>query len=192
MASKESAVRPKKFGGKEMNPLTLSIALSFLLSGAPQRFLPHQPSAFAVRRVTYKRYTNVRFAYAINYPVGVLIPQGESDNSDGQIFRSADGHAEMRVFGRNNVFNDTLRSAFDKAVAGEDSAGRVVTYKLLKGDFYVVSGHQNGKIFYEKTMLKGDVFKTFMIEYDEAERAKYDPITARIANSFASVQGGVQ
>ena len=87
--------------------------------------------------------------------------------------------------------NETIKSAFDKAIAGEDSNGREVTYKLLKGDTYVVSGRQNGKIFYEKTMLKGDVFKTFTIEYDESERDKYDPITARISRSFVSLGAGV-
>jgi hypothetical protein len=33
-------------------------------------------------------------------------------------------------------------------------------------------------------MLKDDIFKTFMIEYDESEKSVYDPITARIARSF--------
>jgi hypothetical protein len=132
----------------------------------------------------YRTYSNARFGYSISYPAGILIPQGESDNGDGQIFRSSDGKAEMRAFGRYNVQNETLRSAFNAAVAGEGGSGREVTYKLLRGNFYVVSGRQNGKIFYEKTMLKGDTFKTFMIEYDESERATYDSITSRIVRSF--------
>ena len=132
----------------------------------------------------YRTYNNARFGYSISYPVGILIPQGEADNGDGQAFRSRDGKAEMRVFGRYNVQNETLRSAFNAAVAGEGGSGREVTYKLLKGNFYVVSGRQNGKIFYEKTILKGDTFKTFMIEYDESESATYDSITSRIVRSF--------
>jgi hypothetical protein len=183
-----------------MTPVTLSIALSLLLCGSNdnskqslslpiaqltiQRTARHVPLSTASAKVTYRTYTNARFGYSISYPVGILIPQGEPDNHDGQVFRSRDGHAEMRAFGRYNALNETLRSAFNSSVAGEDSSGREVTYKLLKGNFYVVSGRQNGKIFYEKTFLKGDTFKTFMIEYDEQERATYDPITARIARSF--------
>ena len=176
-----------------MAPLTLSIILSLLLCGPnklPERSFSKPNATSIVQRDIYRRYTNVRFAYAISYPAGILIPQGESANSDGQIFSSRDGHAEMRVFGRHNAFNETIKSAFDKAIKGEDSARRVVTYKLLKGDTYVVSGNQNGKIFYEKTMLKGDIFKTFMIKYDESERAKYDPITARVSRSFVSLIEG--
>lgn len=182
-----------------MNPLTLSIALSLLLcgsSGNSKKFFSHSIAQSTIQRTTispglslasaqgaYRTYSNARFKYSISYPA-VLIPQGEADNGDGQVFRSNDGKAEMRVFGRYNVQNETLRSAFNSAVAGEDSTGREVTYKLVKGNFYVVSGRQNGKIFYEKTMLKGDTFKTFMIEYDEDARATYDSITSRIARSF--------
>jgi hypothetical protein len=182
-----------------MNPVTLSIALSLLLSGSSNNSeqslartisqLTFQKAdyhrlPFIDTQVTYRTYANARFKYSVSYPAGLLIPQGEAPNGDGQVFRARDGLAEMRVFGRYNVQSETLRSAFNSAVAGEDPSGRVVTYKLIKGHFYVVSGRRNGKIFYEKTMLKGDTFKTFMIEYDESESATYDPITARIARSF--------
>ncbi|HKC64651.1 MAG TPA: hypothetical protein VKB86_13505 [Pyrinomonadaceae bacterium] len=165
-----------------MTPVIVSIALSLLLCGPnnlPERSFSQPVAATAIQRVTYRTYANARFQYSVSYPAGILIPQGESTNSDGQIFRSRDGHAEMRVFGRYNVQNETLKSAFNAAQEGKD-----VTYKVMKGNFYVVSGRQNGKVFYEKTMLKGDTFKTFMIEYDESDSAKYDPITARIARSF--------
>jgi hypothetical protein len=44
---------------------------------------------------------------------------------------------------------------------------------------------EDGKIFYQKTLLRGDAFKTFIIEYPESDRAKFDSITSRIARSFA-------
>src|SRR5262245_29890674 len=171
--------------------LTSSIILGWFLCGLNNLSAPSAPQPGAmpiVKREAYQRYTNLRFGYAVSYPAGVLIPRGESDNSDGQIFRSGDGDAEMRVFGRYNVFDETIKSAFQKAAAGDDANGRVVTYKVVKRDRYIVSGRQNGRIFYEKTMLKGDVFKTFMIEYDETANAKYDPITARVSRSFVSLR----
>jgi hypothetical protein len=168
-----------------MAPVTLAIALSLLLVGGHWQLAKIQPptdapsSANVFAQGGYKTYSNARFGYSVSYPANILVPQGESDNSDGQIFRSSDGHAEMRVFGRYNVQNETLKSAFNAA-----QEGKSVTYKLLRGNFYVVSGHAGGKIFYEKTMLKGDTFKTFMIEYDEADASAYDAITARVARSF--------
>jgi hypothetical protein len=42
----------------------------------------------------------------------------------------------------------------------------------------------NGKIHYQKTMLRGDTFKTFEIEYDAVRGSTYNPVTASLAKSF--------
>lgn len=172
--------------------LTLSIALSLLLCGSnskseqivPQSFRPPEidltsaPPPFIKQRVTYKTYSNARYAFKIAYPPGILVPQGESDNGDGQKFVSRDQRASLLAFGSNRVD----RSLQDEFQAAQEN--RAVTYKVLKRDMFVVSGTENGKIFYQKTFLRGDTFKTFIIEYDEQERATFDPITSRIASSF--------
>src|SRR5213080_1144280 len=66
------------------------------------------------RSNAYRTYANARFDYSISYPASLLIPQGESANGDGQVFRARDGSAEMRVYGRNNVNNETLRGLFSE------------------------------------------------------------------------------
>lgn len=176
-----------------MTPLILSSALSLLLCGSnttPQSFffsasmpkelhLANGFSANSGQRVTYRTYSNARYGYSIAYPAGLLIPQGESDNGDGQRFVSKDGSATLLAFGANRL-DRSLAEEFQSA-----QANRSVTYKVLKRDMFVVSGTENGKIFYQKTLLRGDVFKTFIIEYDEQVRATFDPITTRISRSFA-------
>ncbi len=57
-----------------------TLALAFP-AGAPQHI--------------YRTYHNERFDFSISDPADVLIPQGESDNHDGQKFRSRYGRAEM-------------------------------------------------------------------------------------------------
>src|SRR5436190_13571117 len=47
----------------------------------------------------YRTYSNARFAYSISYPSDLLVPQGESDNGDGQKFQSKDVRAVMLVYG---------------------------------------------------------------------------------------------
>jgi hypothetical protein len=131
------------------------------------------------QRAVYKTYTNARYGYSISYPSNLLVPQGEADNGDGQAFRSKDGGAELRVYGSQNL-GDGLAGAYKEA-----QAGKSVTYKTMKGNWFVVSGRDGGKIFYQKTMFKGDVFKTFIIEYDESQKSTYDAVTTRIARSFA-------
>jgi len=129
----------------------------------------------------YKTYANARFKYSISYPADLLIPQGESENSDGQVFREKNGSAEMRVYGGYNALNETLRGRFDELTR---KWGKGVTYKVLRQDWFVVSALVNGKIHYQKTILRGDTFKTFEIEYDTVRGKTYNDVTARIAKSF--------
>jgi hypothetical protein len=131
------------------------------------------------QRTVYKTYTNARYAYSISYPSGLLVPQGEADNGDGQAFLSKDGSAEMRVYGSQDL-GGGLAQMYREAQAGKE-----VSYKTMKGNWFVVSGRDGGKIFYQKTMFKGGVFKTFSIRYDESQRSTYDAVTTRIARSFA-------
>ncbi len=130
------------------------------------------------QRAVYKTYTNARYGYSITYPAHLLTPQGEADNGDGQAFLSKDGSAEMRVYGSHDL-GGGLAESYRQA-----QEGREVSYKTMKGNWFVVSGRTGGKIFYQKTMHKAGVLKTFSIEYDESRKATYDAITSRIARSF--------
>jgi len=137
-------------------------------------------SAFAFGQTKYKTYNNARFGYSISYPSDLLTPQGEADNGDGQVF-SGDG-AEMRVFGSNSLLNETLRKEYNALL---EEKGGSVTYKVFKNTFFVISGKENGRIFYQKTMEDSDgAFITFMIEYDESKRRTYDAVVTKIVKTF--------
>jgi hypothetical protein len=136
-------------------------------------------TAFAQSNNKWKIYQNVRFGYSISYPSDLLVPRGEADNGDGQVF--AGKSAEMRVFGSNLLLNETLLKEFNAVVKEHEN----VSYKIYRKNFFVVSGASDGKIFYQKTMAKSSgSFVTFTIEYDESKRETYDAIVARIVNSF--------
>jgi hypothetical protein len=151
-------------------------------------------SAIAQSKHTYQTYHNARFAYSISYPADVFVPQGESDNGDGQRFLSKDGRAELIIYAGYaiNDSQDTLQKRFREATAGRTAKQpqRVVTYKLIKDDWFVVSGREGGRIFYQKTIFKKaesnapGVFKTLRIEYDEAQNRDYGTIVARLVASF--------
>jgi hypothetical protein len=133
----------------------------------------------------FRTYRNARFNYSISYPANILVPQGEADNNDGQKFLSRDGRAEMMVYGSNNSLNQTLRQMYDAETTGPAGGGhRQITYRLLKPGWFVVSGIEGRRVFYQKTLLTSGVIKTFRIEYDEDAKGTFDPITAKIARSF--------
>jgi len=130
----------------------------------------------------YATYANARFKYSISYPAGLLIPQGESENGDGQVFKEkGPSSVEMRVYGGYNVSHETLRSRYAELTRKWSNG---ITYKVLRRDWFVVSAMVNGKSHYQKTILRGDVFKTFEIEYDAVRGSTYNDVTDRIAKSF--------
>ena len=150
-------------------------ALTLFLLGMPAAAAPH----------SYRTYHNARFDFSISYPADVLIPQGEPENHDGQKFRSRDGRAEMLVYGSYNALNQTLRQLYaEETSASADHPHRTVSYKTFKGNWFVVSGIEEGKVFYQKTMLTKGIFKTFRIEYNESQKDLYDPLIAQMARSF--------
>jgi hypothetical protein len=139
-------------------------------------------SSFFQESPAYKTYSNARFKYSISYPADLLIPQGESENGDGQVFREkSSSSVEMRVYGGYNVNNETLRSRYTELTRKWANG---VTYKVIRADWFVVSAMVNGKIHYQKTILRGDVFKTFEIEYDAVRGSTYNDVTTRVAKSF--------
>lgn len=161
------------------NHLRCVALLSVLVGGA---LLPVSREASA--QAGYRRYHNARFGYSISYPVKILIPQGEAANGDGQKFLSRDGHTEMLVYGSHNVSDQPLQQVYQKEISSTEHPNRLVTYQVLRADWFVVSGIEDGRVFYQKTLLRGGVFKTFRIEYDERQKGTFDSITATIGRSF--------
>jgi len=139
-------------------------------------------TAFAIPQSNYKTYTNARFKYSISYPADLLIPQGEAENGDGQVFKEkSSSSVEMRVYGSYNALNETLRNRYEKLAR---EWGNGVTYRVIRQDWFVVSAMVNGKIHYQKTILRRDTFKTFEIKYDAVRGSTYNDVTDRIAKSF--------
>lgn len=160
--------------------VSLSVALSLIVLAGALSLQPPRTQA----QTGYVTYYNARFSYSIAYPARVLIPQGEPANGDGQKFLSKDGRAEMLVYGSNNALNQTLRDAYQEELSSAAHPQRRVTYQVIKADWFVVSGTENGRVFYQKTFLRDDAFKTFRIEYDESQKGTFDAITTTIARSF--------
>lgn len=136
----------------------------------------------------FETYCNSRFGFCIDYPSNKLIPQGESANGDGQIFTSEDEETTLWVYRdfRDNAsieeeFN--IQSAFESDIQTNDP-NRSITYKKLGSDYYVVSGYNDGKIFYQKTMMTDKGLATSLIEYPESEREYYDKVSETIFSSF--------
>ncbi|WP_146108726.1 hypothetical protein [Chromatium okenii] len=93
-------------------------------------------------------YLNARFQFSVRYPAQLLYPQGEADNGDGQRFVSRDARTTLAAFGTNLLLNGSLDAEFEEVA--RDGIGdhplRVVTYKKLGNNWYVVSGVEQGLV----------------------------------------------
>jgi hypothetical protein len=134
----------------------------------------------------YEKYCNARFDYCVEYPIGFLSPQGEADNADGQAFLSKDAVVSMKVWGSNNVLNESLKQRYYEDLQGGKNGKlqRVITYRIIKQNYYVVSGREGKRIFYQKTSLANDMFKTLLFEYPVTLQKQLDPIVTRSSRSF--------
>jgi hypothetical protein len=143
------------------------------------------------KEITFKNYCSSSYGFCVDYPEGILFPQGESDNGDGQMFKSknADNYLQVSRDYRDVAEEDSkfsLEDAYqlDTWSKDPDKPKRVLTYKKLGKNFYVVSGYNNGKVFYQKTIIFDDILATCMIEYNEAEKLVYDKVCDRVYKSF--------
>jgi len=146
--------------------------------------LPTSMSAMAADH-QWKTYTNVRFGYSICYPADLLAAQPEADNGDGRVFSAKSG-AELRVWGGYNVMEQTA----DAIVSDLDSPDAVVSYHRAKENWAVISGRENGRVFYAKALLRPngqddiDSLHVFRLTYPLDEAKTYEAVVARLATCF--------
>jgi hypothetical protein len=123
---------------------------------------------------TQTEYCNERFEYCLNYPA-VFQPFGSSQSGDGQIFYIDGGKIELLVWGSVNGQNRTLEE--EKASI---SQSRIVDYQTINSSFFVISGFENGKVFYLRTEKTQTGFRSFEMRYPREEKETYDKFVEKI------------
>jgi hypothetical protein len=134
---------------------------------------------------TWRTYTNVRFAFAVDYPRDIFPSFTESDNSDGATFKASAPGVELRAYGSYNIDNKTPR-----AYVAEYYAGKTLTYSSVKRTSYVVSGTDGGNIFYDRCNFTGDRVLCVNLVYPAAQKDKWDKIVGRMSRSLRAVSRG--
>jgi hypothetical protein len=139
----------------------------------------------ATAKERWETYANPRFGTSADYPADLFTQlDAPPDNGDGQRFHTADGSAELAIYGAWNADNDTPKSYVENYVE-EDGAG--ISYRQITDRFFVVSGTKDGKIFYQRCnfLTQPDaVVHCFEISYPEQEKEKWDAIVARVSRSL--------
>lgn len=135
----------------------------------------------------WQTYGNGRFEYTICFPVDLLTPAPEADNGDGRAFHAADG-TKMLVWGTYNTLELTPAQVMAREAARITREGGKVTYKTAKPGWYVVSGTQDGKVFYQRGLSNSVRFVSFRLTYAQAAAATWNPIAARISSCMKGAE----
>ena len=137
---------------------------------------------FSVALAQNGTYLNTRYGYLIAYPDYLMVAQGESENGDGQAFQGAGARLEVWASQASETLNETLESKFDRELSDPN---REVTYQVSRDDWFVVSGYEEGQIFYQKTFVRGGLEYTFLLTYLPEVRGTFDKVVSMVAESFS-------
>ena len=150
------------------------------------------------QEIKFARYNNSRYNYQIEYPKNILFEQREASNNDGSFFKTKQSIEKLRVYGTSNADNETTNEAsienkYDEELFNYSQNSSTITYKKLGNSFFVISGYENGEIFYLKVIKTKDyggydAFAYAILKYNENEKYLYDRVSKHIFKSFISVR----
>jgi hypothetical protein len=132
----------------------------------------------------FRKYTNAKFGYSISYPEGLFVPIPSESSDDGQTFRSPDKRALLRVLGRYIDPATTIERMFQADQKSGAEHNRQITYRVQRQNWFVISGLEGNKIFYQKSILTGNSVANMFVLYDETLNTIFDPIVDRVSRSF--------
>jgi peptidoglycan hydrolase-like protein with peptidoglycan-binding domain len=134
--------------------------------------------------VGFKPVSEPRSGATIGLPTKLLTRR--TDAPTGARYATADGSATVDLF-RSAEAEGDLPALYDKAITV--APGRRVTYKILRLDFFVVTGDVNGRTFYTR-VARGSannvaVVRGYTLSYAAPAKAGFDTYGIAIANAFA-------
>lgn len=131
----------------------------------------------------WRRYDNPRFAYAIDIPPG-FSDVVEAQNGDGGVSTSADGRAELGVWG-SYLVDRSFKSDVEDRVQADSSDGWDISYDRRTSRTASWSGSKNDRVFYARAMTGcDDAAIYFRLEYEQAQLKVYDAIVSRLVKSL--------
>ncbi len=164
-------------------------------------FLLLLPLAAAQRTVVdgeiYEKYSNGRFGFSVNYPVGYLVPGPEPTNGDGLSFTSPDGRASLVVYGSHFAFYGGQALSYGETDIDDYYQARLKelpdpTYHVLRREqgWFVISGYDENTVYYEK-IFNNELCINAVLElrFPEDQRDTYEPLVTEISHSFTCFGG---
>lgn len=131
----------------------------------------------------FRKVADGRTGAAIGLPTKSMVKR--IDTRAGSKWFTADGSASLDTFQTTESQGD-LPALFDTLRA--DAPGRRVTYRVLRPDFFVLTGEEQNRFFYTRA-ARGTVngvatIRGYTLAYAKALKPTYDIVSIAVANGF--------
>jgi hypothetical protein len=147
----------------DMGPLVLS-------RSNPSATLPRAPNGdTASEGQQFVRFMKPRYGCSMLVPKDVFPNSPQSPDNEHATFVSSDGRTELYLIVDKNEQNRNLSAVYNEWIAErtERHPAKTVQYKVLRSNWFVASGDDNGRGFYAKGVAKHGKFIFMVLEYDE-------------------------
>jgi hypothetical protein len=130
----------------------------------------------------YWEYYNIKHNFHVRYP-SALIPQGESNDGDGQVFKAKDSSAELKTFG---AFDPavTLESELASTLKKKQEDAQTNNLKRIGDNWFILSGSKGPWLYYTKVIVDRPRVWTFNLWYSKERQSDYEPLVKKMAASF--------
>jgi hypothetical protein len=165
------------------------LVLLFLPAAAVAQGCPEAPPGLADRA-----YRNERFGFAFAFPpIFVLDPASVPATGDAARLWTEDRRATVVVNAAPNARGMTLRALMAEAEGDvRANAGGDVTYRRLRDDWFVISGHMVGRIYYRRTLLtSAGIVATLWMEFPPDLRSCLDEAVTTMSLSFRALPSAI-
>jgi hypothetical protein len=134
-----------------------------------------------------RSYSNARYGFGFTYPpVFTLDPESVPPTGDSARFWTADRRATAVVNAAPNTRRLTLRALMAEAEGDVlQNSGGDVTYRRTRDDWFVISGHMVGRIYYRRTLLtEAGIVATLWMEFPTELRPCLESAVTTMSLSF--------
>lgn len=150
--------------------------MKYLFSTLLFLFVPMVSVTYATT-FTFNSYHNARFNYKIDYP-DFLIPQGESENGDGQHIKNK--NTVLIVYGSYSP--EAIDEAFK--YAKNDLKNFKIKYTIKKKNYFIIRAENAEQSAYFKTIFICNENINMRLYYPREDEGKWRPLSNRISQSF--------
>ncbi len=132
-------------------------------------------------------FRNDTFGFAFSYPpIFRLDPESVTERGDSARFWTPDRRATAVVNAAPNTRGVPLRRLMAEAEGDiTHNSGGEITYRRIRDNWFVLSGHMAGRIFYRRTLLTArGIEATLWLEFPRDMRPCLDDAVTTMSLSF--------